>query len=68
MQKPHCIFVILTNYDETFRNVNVVYNNDHMTNTLGEVLALAGKRQLELLRQKISTCDVLLFLEEEKRI
>ena len=48
MQKLPLYFVTLTNYDETFRNVNVVYNNDHMTNTLGEVLALAGKRQIRI--------------------
>ncbi len=48
MQKLSLYFVTLTNYDETFRNINVVYNNDHMTNTLGEVLALAGKRQIRI--------------------
>ena len=41
-------FVTLTNYDETYKNVHVVYNKENITNTLGEVLAQAGKKQIRI--------------------
>jgi 2,3-bisphosphoglycerate-independent phosphoglycerate mutase len=31
-------YVTLTNYDETYQNIKVVYNKDNITETLGEVL------------------------------
>jgi len=48
MQKLPLYFVTLTNYDETFQNINVVYNNDNIENTLGEVLETAGKQQIRI--------------------
>ena len=39
-------YVTLTNYDETFRNVKVIYDKDNLTLTLGEVIANAGKTQI----------------------
>jgi 2,3-bisphosphoglycerate-independent phosphoglycerate mutase len=41
-------YVTLTNYDETYKNVKVVYNKDNITNTLGEVLEKAGKKQIRM--------------------
>lgn len=41
-------FVTLTNYDETFQNIQVVYNNENIENTLGEVLESAGKKQIRI--------------------
>ncbi len=41
-------YVTLTNYDETYKNVNVVYNKDNITETLGEVLEKAGKKQIRI--------------------
>ena len=41
-------FVTLTNYDETFQNIRVVYNNDNIQNTLGEVLEAAEKTQIRI--------------------
>ncbi len=38
----------LTNYDETYQNVKVVYNKDNITETLGEVLEKAGKKQIRI--------------------
>jgi 2,3-bisphosphoglycerate-independent phosphoglycerate mutase len=48
MQKLPLYFVTLTNYDETFQNIKVVYNNDNIENTLGEVLESAGKQQIRI--------------------
>jgi 2,3-bisphosphoglycerate-independent phosphoglycerate mutase len=39
-------YVTLTNYDESFKKVRVIYEKDNLNNTLGEVLANAGKKQI----------------------
>ncbi len=41
-------YVTLTNYDDTFRNVKVIFDKDNLNNTLGEVLAAAGKKQIRI--------------------
>jgi 2,3-bisphosphoglycerate-independent phosphoglycerate mutase len=48
MNKIPLYFVTLTNYDETYQNVKVVYNKDNITETLGEVLEKAGKKQIRI--------------------
>ncbi|CAL2104898.1 2,3-bisphosphoglycerate-independent phosphoglycerate mutase [Tenacibaculum sp. 190524A02b] len=48
MEKLPLYFVTLTNYDATFKNINVVYDNKNIENTLGEVLANAGKKQIRI--------------------
>lgn len=41
-------YVTLTNYDDTYQGVHVVYDKDNIENTLGEVLACAGKKQIRI--------------------
>ncbi|MAP79760.1 MAG: phosphoglycerate mutase (2,3-diphosphoglycerate-independent) [Aequorivita sp.] len=41
-------FVTLTNYDDSFGNINVVYNKENLTDTLGEVLEKNGKKQIRI--------------------
>lgn len=41
-------YVTLTNYDDSFENVYVVYNKDNIQDTLGEVLANNGKKQIRI--------------------
>ncbi len=48
MHKLKLYYVTLTNYDETYSNVKVVYNKDNITETLGEVLEKAGKKQIRI--------------------
>jgi 2,3-bisphosphoglycerate-independent phosphoglycerate mutase len=48
MHKLNLYYVTLTNYDETYQNVNVVYNKDNITETLGEVLEKANKKQIRI--------------------
>ncbi|MCW2120252.1 2,3-bisphosphoglycerate-independent phosphoglycerate mutase [Flavobacterium sp. 7A] len=48
MHKLNLYYVTLTNYDETYTNVKVVYNKDNITETLGEVLEKAGKKQIRI--------------------
>ncbi|RYU91129.1 2,3-bisphosphoglycerate-independent phosphoglycerate mutase [Mucilaginibacter terrigena] len=47
--KPLDIFyVTMTSYDETFKNVKVVFRKDDLSKTLGEVLEGAGKKQIRI--------------------
>lgn len=48
MHKLNLYYVTLTNYDETYQNVKVVYNKDNITETLGEVLEKAAKKQIRI--------------------
>ncbi len=48
MHKLPLYYVTLTNYDETYENVKVVYNKDNITETLGEVLEKANKKQIRI--------------------
>ncbi|MEC5167467.1 2,3-bisphosphoglycerate-independent phosphoglycerate mutase [Flavobacterium sp. PL11] len=48
MHKLNLYYVTLTNYDETYTNVKVVYNKDNITETLGEVLEKAHKKQIRI--------------------
>uniref|UniRef100_UPI0040491D9D 2,3-bisphosphoglycerate-independent phosphoglycerate mutase n=1 Tax=Flavobacterium sp. TaxID=239 RepID=UPI0040491D9D len=41
-------YVTMTNYDETYQNIKVIYNKDNITETLGEVLEAAGKKQIRI--------------------
>lgn len=48
MHKLPLYYVTMTNYDETFDNINVIYNNDNIENTLGEMLESADKKQIRI--------------------
>ncbi len=41
-------YVTMTNYDESFRGVHVVYDKPNLVNTLGEVVSAAGRTQLRM--------------------
>ena len=48
MHKLDLYYVTMTNYDETYHNVNVIYNKDNITETLGEVLEKNHKKQIRI--------------------
>ena len=48
MKKQDLHFVTLTNYGDFFKGVHVVFDKDNVSNTLGEVLAKAGKKQIRI--------------------
>ena len=48
MEPLSLYYVTLTNYDESFKDVNVVYDKENIQQTLGEVLAAAGKKQIRI--------------------
>jgi 2,3-bisphosphoglycerate-independent phosphoglycerate mutase len=41
-------YTTMTEYDATFKNVEVMFENDNLNNTLGEILAANGKKQIRL--------------------
>ena len=48
MHKLNLHYVTMTNYDDNFKNIQVIFNKDNITNTLGEVLETHGKTQLRI--------------------
>ncbi len=48
MHKRNLYYVTLTNYDDNFKGVNVVFNKDNLTETLGEVLEKHHKKQIRM--------------------
>jgi len=41
-------YLTMTNYDDSFKKVNVLYGKEHIHNTLGEILSLARKKQIRI--------------------
>jgi len=48
MKKLSLRYITLTNYDKTFKGVQVVYDENEIPNTIGEVLEKAGKTQIRI--------------------
>lgn len=41
-------YVTMTEYDKTYKNVDVIFHNDNLNNTLGQVLEQYGKTQIRI--------------------
>jgi 2,3-bisphosphoglycerate-independent phosphoglycerate mutase len=41
-------YTTMTEYDKTFRNVKVIFRNDNLSMTLGEVLEKGGRKQIRI--------------------
>ncbi|OFX90162.1 MAG: phosphoglycerate mutase (2,3-diphosphoglycerate-independent) [Bacteroidetes bacterium GWF2_33_16] len=48
MQTMPLHYVTMTRYDESFKNVNIVYDKDNLENTLGEIISKNGKKQIRI--------------------
>ena len=48
MKKMDLYFVTMTNYDKSFNNVKVVFDEENIDETLGEILEKAGKTQIRI--------------------
>jgi 2,3-bisphosphoglycerate-independent phosphoglycerate mutase len=48
MKKLPLHYVTMTRYDESFKNVEVLYEKDNLSNTLGEVLAKNNLQQIRI--------------------
>lgn len=41
-------YYTMTSYDDSFKGIHVIYDKDNVQNTLGEVLAKTGKKQIRI--------------------
>jgi len=48
MQKLNLSFYTMTTYDSSFTGINVLFEKDNLTNTIGEVVSAAGKTQVRI--------------------
>lgn len=48
MHKLNLYYVTMTNYDDTYKKVHVIYDKDNITETLGEVLEKNNKTQIRI--------------------
>ena len=48
MKKLSLYYITLTNYDDSFKDVKVIFDKDNLENTLGEVVSKAGKKQIRI--------------------
>ena len=48
MHKMNMYYVTMTNYDDTFNNIYRIFDKDNITETLGEVLEKANKKQIRI--------------------
>lgn len=48
MHKLDLHYVTMTNYDDTFKGINVVYDKENIKDTLGEILANANRKQIRI--------------------
>jgi len=48
MHKLKLDYTTMTEYDKTFENIHTVFENDNLDNTIGELLAQHGKKQIRI--------------------
>jgi 2,3-bisphosphoglycerate-independent phosphoglycerate mutase len=48
MYKLNLYYVTLTNYDDSFKGVKVIFDKDNLENTLGEIVSKANKTQIRI--------------------
>ncbi|QNK77484.1 2,3-bisphosphoglycerate-independent phosphoglycerate mutase [Winogradskyella undariae] len=48
MHKLNLHYVTLTNYDDKYKGINVVFNKDNLKETLGEILEKHNKKQIRI--------------------
>ena len=48
MKKLSLHYTTMTEYDQTFKNVNIIFDNDNLGNTLGEILEHNGLKQIRI--------------------
>ncbi len=48
MRKLPLYYCTMARYDDTFQNVNIIYDKENLRNTIGEILAESGKKQIRI--------------------
>ncbi|HEY0046809.1 MAG TPA: 2,3-bisphosphoglycerate-independent phosphoglycerate mutase [Flavobacterium sp.] len=48
MHKLNLYYLTMTNYDDTYKNIKVIYDKDNISETLGEILERHNKKQIRI--------------------
>ncbi len=48
MKKLSLNYTTMTEYDQTYKDVNIIFDTDNLNNTLGEILELHGLKQIRI--------------------
>jgi 2,3-bisphosphoglycerate-independent phosphoglycerate mutase len=48
MKKRNLYYVTMTNYDESFKGMYVIFDKDNIKRTLGEIVSKAGRKQIRI--------------------
>lgn len=48
MHRLNIDYTTMTSYDASFKNVHVIFEKDNLHNTIGEIIARAGKKQIRI--------------------
>ena len=48
MKKLKLDYITMTNYDDSFKDVKVIFDKDNLANTLGEIVSKAGRKQIRI--------------------
>jgi 2,3-bisphosphoglycerate-independent phosphoglycerate mutase len=48
MKKLKLYYITMTNYDDSFSDVKVIFDKDNLANTLGEIVSKAEKKQIRI--------------------
>ncbi|MGN6618900.1 MAG: 2,3-bisphosphoglycerate-independent phosphoglycerate mutase [Ilyomonas sp.] len=48
MHKLNLDYTTMTEYDKTYKNIHIVFENDNLNKTIGEVLSENGKKQIRI--------------------
>jgi len=48
MKKLKLYYVTMANYDDSFKEVKIIFDKDNLNNTLGEMVSKAGKKQIRI--------------------
>lgn len=48
MKKLSLHYTTMTEYDQTYKNVHIIFDNDNLSNTLGEILQQHGLKQIRI--------------------
>jgi len=48
MKKLPLHYLTMTRYDDSFKGVNIIYDKDNLVNTMGEIVAKSGKKQIRI--------------------
>jgi len=48
MKTLDLLYYTMTNYDESFKGIKIIYDKENVKNTLGELVAKSGKKQIRI--------------------